>query len=135
MLSTVRHSVLRQSKSAICSPSSVGGAQRTAFARLLSTLAILEQREGQLLNASLSTVTAAQKLGGSIAGFVAGSNVKSVAEQAAKVEGLDKIIMVENGAYDKVDQPVSAFRYHRLADQVPTPGTSRELCTSTCREH
>lgn len=108
MLSTARHSILRQTKAAIYSSSSIGRAQRTASARLLSTLAILEQREGQLLNASLSTVTAAQKLGGSITGFVAGSNVKPVAEQAAKVKGLDKIIMVENGAYDKVEYPVLA---------------------------
>ena len=108
MLSTARYSILRQTKASFYSSNSLGQAQRTAFARLLSTLAILEQREGQLLNASLSTVTAAQKLGGSITGFVAGSNVKPVAEQAAKVKGLDKIIMVENGAYDKVTYSVLA---------------------------
>lgn len=92
--------MLRQTTAVIRTSSS---SQPTAFARLLSTLAILEQREGQLLNASLSTVTAAQKLGGSVTGFVAGSNVKPVAERAAQVKGLDKIIMVENGAYDKVE--------------------------------
>lgn len=73
-----------------------------AMARLLSTLAVLEQREGKLNVSSLAAVTAAQKLGGSITGFVAGSNVKSVAEEAAKVEGLEKVIFVENGDYDKV---------------------------------
>ncbi|MCJ1370433.1 Electron transfer flavoprotein alpha-subunit [Loxospora ochrophaea] len=71
------------------------------FARLQSTLAILEQRDGQLQNASLSAITAAQKLGGSISAFVAGGGIKAVAEQAAKVEGVEKIIMVENPAYDK----------------------------------
>ncbi|KPM35566.1 putative electron transfer flavoprotein subunit alpha, mitochondrial [Neonectria ditissima] len=69
--------------------------------RLLSTLAILEQRDGQLNHSSLSAFTAAQKLGGSIHGFIAGSNIKSVAEQAAKVDGVEKIIVVENSAYDK----------------------------------
>lgn len=34
-------------------------------------------------------------------GFVAGGNVKSVAEEAAKVEGVEKIIYVDNPAYDK----------------------------------
>ena len=102
MLSIGRHSIFKQARAAISTSRSTARAQRTAFTRLLSTLAILEQREGQLLNASLSTVTAAQKLRGSVTGFVAGSNVKPVAEQAAKVKGLDKIIMVENGAYDKV---------------------------------
>lgn len=69
--------------------------------RLASTLAILEQREGGLNSASLGAVTAGQKIGGSIHGFVAGKNVKGVAEQAAKVKGLEKIIMVENEAYER----------------------------------
>lgn len=70
--------------------------------RLLSTLAILEQREGQLNHSSLSAFTAAKKLGGTVHGFVAGSNIKSVAEEAAKVDGVEKIITVENSAYEKV---------------------------------
>lgn len=69
--------------------------------RLASTLAILEQREGGLNSASLGAVTAGQKLGGSIHGFVAGKNIKGVAEQAAKVKGLEKIITVENEAYER----------------------------------
>ncbi|KAK1516169.1 electron transfer flavoprotein domain-containing protein [Colletotrichum paranaense] len=69
---------------------------------LLSTLAILEQREGQLNHGSLSAITAAKKLGGSIHGFVAGSNIKGVADEAAKVEGVEKVIAVDNAAYDKV---------------------------------
>jgi electron transfer flavoprotein alpha subunit len=72
-----------------------------ALRRLLSALAILEQRDGQLNTGSLSAVTAAQKLGGSVHGFLAGSNIKSVAEEAAKIEGVEKIVAVENGAYDK----------------------------------
>ncbi|KAK2064302.1 electron transfer flavoprotein domain-containing protein [Colletotrichum caudatum] len=68
---------------------------------LLSTLAILEQREGQLNHGSLSAITAAKKLGGPIHGFVAGSNIKGVADEAAKVEAVEKIIAVENAAYDK----------------------------------
>jgi electron transfer flavoprotein alpha subunit len=74
----------------------------SALQRLLSTLAILEQREGKLNHGSLSAVTAAKKLGGSIHGFLAGSNIKGVADEAAKVDGVEKIIAVDNGAYDKV---------------------------------
>ena len=70
--------------------------------RLLSTLAILEQRDGQLNHSSLSAFTAAKKLGGTVHGFIAGSNIKAVAEEAAKVDGVEKIIVVDNGAYDKV---------------------------------
>lgn len=76
--------------------------QKSSFlARLASTLAILEQREGGLNSASLGAVTAGQKIGGSIHGFVAGKNIKGVAEQAAKVKGLEKIITVENEAYER----------------------------------
>src|SRR6187551_659100 len=73
-----------------------------ALRRLLSALAVLEQKDGKLNVGSLSAVTAAKKLGGPIHAFVAGSNIKGVAEEAAKVEGVEKIIAVENGAYDKV---------------------------------
>ena len=76
--------------------------QKHQISRLLSSLALLEQREGKLNNASLSAVTAAQKLGGSITGFIAGSGARSVAEEAAKVKGLERVIMIENGSYDKV---------------------------------
>ncbi|KAK0715009.1 hypothetical protein B0H67DRAFT_487675 [Lasiosphaeris hirsuta] len=72
-----------------------------ALHRLLSALAVLEQRDGKLNSGSLSAITAAQKLGGSIHAFVAGSSIKAVAEEAAKVEGVEKVIAVENGAYDK----------------------------------
>lgn len=75
--------------------------RNAALQRLLSTLAVLEQREGKLNMSSLASISAAQKLGGSVHGIVAGSNIKAVADEAAKVQGLEKVIFVENGAYDK----------------------------------
>ena len=74
-----------------------------ALDRLLSTLAVLEQREGRLNPSSLAAVSAAQRLGGSISAFVAGSGVKSVAEEASKVKGIEKVIYVDNSAYDRVN--------------------------------
>lgn len=102
MLSTAGRSVLRQARTQLRASGPSPFTSCAAYQRLLSTLAILEQREGKLNNGSLSAVTAAQKLGGSITAFVAGSNIKGVAEEAAKVAGLDKIISVDNAAYDKV---------------------------------
>ncbi|KAG5913528.1 hypothetical protein E4U61_006806 [Claviceps capensis] len=69
--------------------------------RFLSTIAILEQRDGQLLKGSLSAFTAAKRLGGTIHGFVAGTNVSAASEEAAKVDGVDQIIKVENELYEK----------------------------------
>jgi electron transfer flavoprotein alpha subunit len=68
--------------------------------RLISSLAILEQRDGKL--ESLTSIAAAQKLGGSITALVAGTGAKAAAEQAAKVKGVEKVIYVENSAYDRV---------------------------------
>lgn len=74
----------------------------SSLARLLSSLAVLEHKDGALQNSSLCAITAAQKLGNSITGFIAGRNIKALAETAAKVKGVEKIIIVENGAYDRV---------------------------------
>lgn len=74
-----------------------------ALQRLASTLAILEQREGKLNHGSLSAITAAKKIGGPVHGFVAGSSIKGVADEAATADGVEKIVSVDNGAYDKVD--------------------------------
>ena len=106
MLFATRASILRQAQHRL-RPSN--RQQQSAFARLLSSLALLEQRDGKLQHASLSAVTAAQKLGGSVTGLVAGGGMKGVAEEAAKVKGIDKVIMIENGSYDKVCNNEPAF--------------------------
>ena len=103
MLPLARRSVLQAARSQL-QPSYLTSqsASRTSFlARLASTLAILEQREGKLNTSSLGAVTAGKKLGGSVTGFIAGKNAKSVAEEASKVEGLEKILVADNDAYDR----------------------------------
>ena len=106
MLFATRASVLRQAQYYLRLSNRQ---QQSALARLLSSLAVLEQREGTLQHGSLSAVTAAQKLGGSVTGLVAGSGIKGVAEEAAKVKGIDKVIMIDNGSYDKVFNTKPAF--------------------------
>lgn len=71
------------------------------FRNLLSTFAVLEKREGKLSPSSLAAISAAQRLGGTVTGFIAGSGVRAVAEEAAKVKGLEKVVYVDNSAYDK----------------------------------
>jgi electron transfer flavoprotein alpha subunit len=97
MLTTVRRAVFGQARR--------GLAQVSPLNRFLSSLAILEQREGKLNTGSLSAITAAKQLGGPIHAFLAGSNIKGVAEEAAKVEGVEKVLAVDNGAYDRVSWP------------------------------
>lgn len=103
MIPRIGQSALRQARTQLRSRSgSTAVASLSAPARLLSSLAVLEQRDGKLNHGSLGAVTAAIKLGGSITGFLAGSNIKAVAGEAAKVSGIEKIIAVDNGAYDRV---------------------------------
>lgn len=132
MLSRAGQSILRQARTQLRSqtgPTPV--ASHSALARLLSSLAVLEQREGKLNHGSLGAVTAAQKLGGSITAFIAGSNIKSVAEEAAKVAGIEKIIAVDNAAYDKVRRStLPNNQLYRLAISNPSNlGPARKLCS------
>lgn len=123
MFSVARKSALRQARAQLRPSQPVTVPQHSALARLLSTLAVLEQRDGKLNPASLSAITAGTKLGGSITAFVAGSGVKSVADEAAKVKGIEKIIYVDNGAYEKVRAAVLSCA--RLL--IFAPGSAREL--------
>ncbi|UKZ73459.1 hypothetical protein TrVFT333_001106 [Trichoderma virens FT-333] len=88
-------------------------ASKYSRSNALSTLAILEQRDGQLVQGSLSAVTAGIKLGGPVHGFLAGSSVSTAAEQAAK--GLPENyapLLVENikkGGYTHVIAGHTAF--------------------------
>ena len=102
MFAVARNTVLRTARTQLRSSQPIAVPQYSAFARLASTLAILEQKEGKLVSQSLAAITAGTKLGGSITAFIAGSGVKSVAEEAAKAQGVEKVLYVENGAYDKV---------------------------------
>jgi electron transfer flavoprotein alpha subunit len=97
MFAAARTSVLRSARAQLRQTQS-----QAAWARLASTLAVLEAKDGKLNVASLAAITAGTKLGGSITAFVAGSGGKSVAEEAGKAKGIEKVIYVDNAAYDKV---------------------------------
>ncbi|PYI14412.1 hypothetical protein BO99DRAFT_426339 [Aspergillus violaceofuscus CBS 115571] len=98
-----KNSVLRAARAQILpSTRTTTALSSAALARLLSTLAVLEQRDGKIQPSSLSAIAAAQKLGGPITAFVAGANVKATsAAEAAQIKGLDKVVAVENEAYEK----------------------------------
>lgn len=106
MIPIARHSALRAARSQLHPARVLNQSPLSALSRLLSTLAVLEQRDGKLQNSSLAAVAAAQKLGGPVAAFVAGSGVKGTAAvEAAKIKGLEKVVAVENDAYEKVLSP------------------------------
>lgn len=108
MIPLARNSVLRAARSQIYPSRAFNQPALSAYARLLSSLAVLEQRDGKLQNSSLAAIAAAQKLGGSVTAFIAGNGVKgSSAAEAAKIKGLEKVVAVDNEAYEKVLQGIS----------------------------
>lgn len=68
---------------------------------LLSTLAIIEHQNGKVQTGTLSALSAASRLGGSIHALLAGKGSKEIAESVAKINGIEKVLYVDNEAYDK----------------------------------
>ncbi len=73
----------------------------------MSVLVYAEHDNQNLKAETLKTVAAAQKMGGDITILVAGHNCQAVAEQAAKVNGVSKVLVADNAAYE-----------HQLAENV-----------------
>lgn len=73
----------------------------------MSVLVIAEHDNKELAKATLNTIGAAKKIGGDIHLFVAGSGCSTVAEQAAKAEGVSQVL--------KADSPELE---HHLAENI-----------------
>ncbi|OTG65406.1 electron transfer flavoprotein subunit alpha/FixB family protein [Acinetobacter silvestris] len=92
----------------------------------MSILVIAEHDNKTLNGATLNVVAAAQKIGGDITVLVAGSGAQAVADQAAKVAGVSKVLLADNAAYA-----------HQLAENVAAlvadlgKGYSHILATTT----
>ena len=65
----------------------------------MSILVIAEHDNKALNAATLNVVAAAQKIGGDITVLVAGSGAQAVADQAAKVTGVSKVVLADDAAY------------------------------------
>ncbi|AOS97878.1 Electron transfer flavoprotein subunit alpha [Microbulbifer aggregans] len=73
----------------------------------MSILVIAEHDNAELKGATLNTIAAAKAIGGDIHVLVAGAGCGAVAEAAAKVDGVSKVILADNAAYE-----------HQLAENV-----------------
>ena len=92
----------------------------------MSILVIADHNNQSLNGATLNVVAAAQKIGGDITVLVAGSGAQAVAEQAAQVAGVSKVLLADNAAYaNQLAENVAA-----LVAQVGK-GYSHILATST----
>nr|WP_067297629.1 FAD-binding protein [Marinobacterium profundum] len=73
----------------------------------MATLIIAEHDNSILKPATLNTVAAAVAIGGDVALLVAGEGCQAVADQAAQVAGVSKVLLADNAAYG-----------HQLAENV-----------------
>lgn len=65
----------------------------------MTILVVAEYENGAVAPATLNTVAAAAKIGGEVHVLVAGANVGAVAEAAAKIAGVAKVLVADNAAY------------------------------------
>ena len=65
----------------------------------MNILVVAEHDNSEIKGSTLNTVTAASEIGGDVSILVAGSESSSVAEQAAKVSGINSVIHVDDPIY------------------------------------
>jgi len=75
----------------------------------MTNLVIAEHDNTSLKAATLNTVTAAKKLGGEIHVLVAGSGCAAVADAAAKIEGVAKVLIADAAHY--ADQTAAGYSH------------------------
>ena len=73
----------------------------------MSILVFAEHDNSQLKADTLKTIAAAQAIGGDIHLLVAGHNCQAVADAASKVNGVSKVLVADNAAYE-----------HQLAENI-----------------
>ncbi|KEA63624.1 Electron transfer flavoprotein, alpha subunit [Marinobacterium lacunae] len=67
----------------------------------MNILLIAEHDNSALNPATLSAVSAATQIGGELTVLVAGADCQNVADEAAKVSGVSKVLLADNAAYAK----------------------------------
>lgn len=94
----------------------------------MTILVIAEHDNNELKPVTLNTLSAATEIGGDIHLLIAGSNCQAVAETAAQIPAVAKVLLVDNAAYEhqlaenmsKLVQTVAADYGHILASATTT---------------
>ena len=76
----------------------------------MTTLLFVEHGNGQIKDGTLKALTAARTIGASIHALVLGAGSRPVAEAAARLDGIEKVLNAEDGTYDyDLAEPVGAL--------------------------
>ncbi|MGB1360768.1 MAG: electron transfer flavoprotein subunit alpha/FixB family protein [Alphaproteobacteria bacterium] len=92
----------------------------------MSVLVIAEHGDEGLKTATLNTVTAGTKLG-KVDVLVVGNGVKSVADEASKISGVEKVILVDDAIYNGLTAENVSALLADMADgytHILAPGTT-----------
>ncbi|MXQ14916.1 electron transfer flavoprotein subunit alpha/FixB family protein, partial [Microvirga makkahensis] len=93
----------------------------------MTTLLIAEHDNAQLKDATHKALSAAMALGAPVHVLVAGSNARAAAEAAAKLEGVEKVLLADGPAYEHMLAEPTAALIVSLAssyDALVAPSTS-----------
>jgi len=93
----------------------------------MTTLVIAEHNQVKLNDATAKTVTAAAKIGGDVHVLVVGQNVDGVAEAAAKIDGVAKVLVADDALYAHAIAETLAALVVGLAgsyDAIVSPATT-----------
>jgi electron transfer flavoprotein alpha subunit len=93
----------------------------------MTTLLIAEHDNAHLKDATHKALTAAQALGSPVHVLVAGSNARAAAEAAARLEGVEKVLLADSPAYEhRLAEPMAALIVELAGpyDALVAPSTS-----------
>jgi len=93
----------------------------------MATLLIAEHDNKTLNPATLKAMTAASALGADVDVLVAGEGAKAVADAAAKIAGVKKVLLADNAAYkNKLAEPMTALvvKLAEKYDAIVSPATT-----------
>jgi len=93
----------------------------------MATLLIADHDNKALNPATLKAMTAAAALGGDVDVLVAGEGAKAVADAAAKIAGVKKVLLADNAAYkNKLAEPMAALivKLAEKYDAIVSPATT-----------
>ncbi len=93
----------------------------------MTSLVIAEHDNKDLKPSTLTTITAANQIGGDIHILIAGSNCGAVAEQAAKIAGVSTVKVADDAQYEhQLGEPVAALVKSVAADysHILAPATT-----------
>ena len=68
----------------------------------MTTLFFIEHANGKISDQSLKAISATKDLGEEVHGMIAGTGIDSAVEEASKIDGVSKIIHIENEEYNNI---------------------------------